>query len=1549
MKKTLLVNFFFLFLFFSLAGLSNLHAQENKATPAPTDEALLSLVRKHISSPVQRIVKANGDVYLQRNLSSYFQSAMDRNTPTPDDDYGHNHNDVLLRDFLNRPQPSVATFNTYFNSAAQEFGVPVALLKATGQVQSNWAQVSSSMYGSWGVMGIVENQFVKQITLAASLLQVPVDAIKNDARTNIRAAAALLAHYQQQPSRTIEGYFDAMVQLTGLTDAAMSKELAQRIYDLAKSGSKSVSLWGEIINIDPVDVRLAQEQTEPLAARGNGNQTEAVDYPLAIPSFTTCNYGTRPAGYNIKYYFIHYVGTGTYQGAISWFKTCAVGTQTASNVSAHYVVKNSNGEVSQVVQESDRAFSQGVSEYNNNGIGVEHEAILTNLQMWNSEPMLIGAAKLAADVCNRNNIPKIRRVNNGDPGIYGHSDVRATDCPNLEQAQWDDIIFRIQNARASVASPLLYTVTNNAVGTNLTATWKANTEMDLIGYRLYYATGDNLATWALAADETTLTKTTTSFTANADQFLVPPTGNVYHFKLTAVVSDGANPVVESSSSDIYSRSSNVTGSKVLIVDGFDRAGGSGSYGSSRHSFVTSYFKALRDKGTLQINSTANEKVEDGTVSLNAYNIVVWFVGDESSADVVFSTAEKNAIKSYLDNGGKIIISGSEIAYNISRAAAAAYDAAFTNNYLKGTYVNDGSVTYTPATGIAGTPFEGLNIPFGIVYPEDFPDAITAVPGATNILNYSVSPNKAGVAYKGTFGSGTVPGGIIYLSFTLETAADISISNFMAKALAYFDEAVTTVAPTAIADAATIQSGSAKVINILNNDIDNGTPINKSSIVITAAPAQGTVVINADGSVTYSGNGGYTGTDLFGYTVNNTLGQTSNVATVTITSNVAIACDPNAPEVNDAFPKRDVRGAWVSTVSNIDWPSSRSLSSAAQQAELINILDTLNATGINTVFLQIRPEGDALYASAIEPWSYWLTGTQGVAPSPFYDPLQFAIDAAHARGMELHGWINPYRAKQSTPVLAANHVAALHPEWTFVSGTATLLNPGLPAVRDYVTTVVSDIVTRYNLDGIHFDDYFYPYGGMTGQDNQTYIDNNPNNIATIDDWRRDNVNQLIARVYDTISFTNAAANRNVVFGVSPFGIWKAGVPAGIAGTSSYSDNYCDPIAWLQAGKVDYIAPQLYWKITGAQDYDKLSQWWNDQGALYNRQVYPGLALYKMADANNWAATEIEAQINLNRLASRQQVKGQILFSTKQIMTNVKGVKTALQQNEYKYKAVQPVMGHKDVVCPNPPQNVRQDADTLRWDAPAVAIDGDGARKYVVYKFENAAEALAMQNNAAKIYRISYNNKVAVSYADINKYFVVTSLDKNNNESTMALGVVLPITGLEFTVNLQGNKSTLNWKTLSEINTARFVIERSTNGVNFTPIATITAAGNSTTDTRYQEQDVLSATGIYYYRIKIIDRDEQFKYSEVRSVVYRKNANSIVVAPNPFRDDVSFSNVGKAIQVNITDLTGRLLFSKKLNNENNVQLQLGKLPAGMYNAQFVQTDGSATVIKLVKQGN
>lgn len=1540
MKKNYFINFLSFILFFYVGSFSNANAQQSKQQPIPTDGYLLSLVNKYLQTPVQKITKPNGEVFLQRNMSAYLEASVfsGRAPEASQLDYGHDHKDALLKEFLNRPHPSKATLELYFEKAATDFNVPLSILKATAQVQSNWAQVSESMYGSWGIMGIVENQFTQQISKASVLLNISTNAIKNDANSNIRAAAALLAFYQNgRPTSTnLEDWFASVKDLTGLQGEDMKTQLAERIFDLIESGSKSVSLWGEIINIDPVGVQLSKQNRSEETTTAFQRSTAAVDYPNAIPNFTTCNYNSRPVGSSINFYFVHYVATGTYQGAIDWFKNCT------SQVSAHYVVRNSDGEVSQVVAEENRAWSQGVTAYNDQGIGVEHEVLATNLAMWDSDPMLTGAANLCVNVCNRYGISKTRRVNNGDRAIYGHSDVKATSCPNLTTARWNSFIARLTTVNA--ATPILYSIENPGSADVVKATWKANIEPTLAGYRLYYATTDALNSWALAADETTIGAASTTITLSPAQFIVPPSGNVYHFRLTAVVADGTNPLVESNASDIYSRSSNTAGPKVLIVDGFDRFSGSGSYPNSTHSFNASYLKALRNKGDLQISSVANEKVEDGTVPLANYNIVLWYVGDESSANVVLSTAEKNAIKTFLENGGKLLFTGSEVAYNLGRTGAASIDLPFFNNYLKAAYDADGSATYTPATGIATTGFDGLNMPFGLTYPEDFPDAITPLNGSTSILNYNISPKKGGVAYKGLFGTGVTAGAVIFLSFTLETAADSSIAAFMGKALPYFDVPVIS-RPYTIEDAAIALSATAKRINVLANDLNNGIPFNLTSLAFTQSPSNGTVSYDNAGNVVYVSASGFVGNDQFKYSIQNTNGQSSNIATVYITVNADELCNPLKPEVEDAYPKRDLRGAWIASVFNLDWPSQRTLSTAQQQAELLRMLDSLSSAGINSVYMQVRPESDALYQSSIDPWSYWLTNAQGTAPSPLWDPLSFAIEQAHKRGMELHAWINPYRAKQGTPTLAPNHVAVLHPDWTFVAGTVTLLNPGLPEVRTYLTNVIADIARRYDVDGIHFDDYFYPTG-MGTQDNPTFLANNPSSLS-LADWRRSNVNQLIAKVYDTIGIINSEANRNILFGVSPFGIWKTQTPPGITGQSSFSDLYCDPIAWMQAGKVDYIAPQLYWKISGPQDYISLSKWWAGQGAIYDRPVYVGMGLHKVTGAGGWPVSELTNQINVNRSNTHNQIKGQIFYSSKYLVGDSIGLKTAFQNDKFKYKAIPPALSYKDAICPNPPLNVRVDSDSLRWDIPAAASDGDLPRKYVVYKFANAADANTHKNDPKNIFAIVYENRLSVPITGrANQYFIVNSLDKNNNESEGSPTVVLPLTGLELQVTLSGNTSLIHWTTLTEANTSYFDVERSTDGRNFTFLSKVSAAGNSNTALNYHQQDVLLAPGTYYYRIKAVDIDGRTSFSAIRIVVFT-NENRLIVGPNPFSTSINISNTLDYQKLEFFDVAGRMLLGKKLKNEANVRLEIPSVPAGLYFLRLTKVNGEQVTLKLVKQ--
>lgn len=460
--------------------------------------------------------------------------------------------------------------------------------------------------------------------------------------------------------------------------------------------------------------------------------------------------------------------------------------------------------------------------------------------------------------------------------------------------------------------------------------------------------------------------------------------------------------------------------------------------------------------------------------------------------------------------------------------------------------------------------------------------------------------------------------------------------------------------------------------------------------------------------------------------------------------------------------------FLASVYSLNWPTNRLATPEVQQAELIAILDNVKANGYNTVFFQVRSECDALYISSIEPWGYYLTGTQGLAPNPLWDPLSFAITEAHKRGLDLHAWLNPYRAKTTSAyTTSANHITVTQPTWWFTSSADSqkILNPGLPAVKNYIISIVQDIATRYDVDGIHFDDYFYPNGGMaTNQDAQTYIDNNPNNIATIADWRRDNVNQMIAGTYDAIQTINTNLNKNIVFGVSPAGIWKSGIPTGISGNAAYSALYCDATAWLNAGKVDYLAPQLYWKITGAQDYVALSKWWNDQAKASGKQLYISQAYYKMTDTNNWTASEIQNQFIQNRAASMDATFGQIAYNYANIKSNSKTINDVLNSNQYKYKSFAPPIAGKDAICPNAPENIRFVNLALTWDTPAVASDGDLPVKYVVYAFNNAAEAITNKDDGSKIIDIVVGNELVVSQAlKDTKYFVVTSLDKNNNEA------------------------------------------------------------------------------------------------------------------------------------------------------------------------------------------
>ena len=469
------------------------------------------------------------------------------------------------------------------------------------------------------------------------------------------------------------------------------------------------------------------------------------------------------------------------------------------------------------------------------------------------------------------------------------------------------------------------------------------------------------------------------------------------------------------------------------------------------------------------------------------------------------------------------------------------------------------------------------------------------------------------------------------------------------------------------------------------------------------------------------------------------------------------------------PKREFRAAWIATVTNIDWPSSNASSTDVQKQELTNLLDELKRDGINTVIFQVRSECDAMYSSSFDPWSYWLTGSQGTAPFPYYDPLEFAIQEAHKRGMELHAWFNPYRAERSVGNYskAPNHVTVQHPDWIIQISTFKFLDPGLPMVRDYVSSVIYDIVSRYDVDGIHADDYFYPYppNQITNQDAQTFAAY-PRGFTNLADWRRDNVNLLIAQVNDTIQ----SVKPWVKFGMSPFGIWKSGVPPGITGLSAYNDIYCDAIAWLHYRSIDYLTPQLYWPFGGGQDYAKLQPWWADSVAANGRHFYPGHAYYRIASWFN--PSEMPNQIRFDR--NKPKVQGSVFFSAKHFALNPLGVTDTLRNDLYRYLAINPIMNWKDIIPPNPIQNLRFERLSsgqggLQWDLPQTASDLDSASRYVLYRFDHSNVLPGELDNSANILNIEGSRQSIPGEPPSPSgpyYFVVTSLDRNYNESTMS---------------------------------------------------------------------------------------------------------------------------------------------------------------------------------------
>lgn len=419
--------------------------------------------------------------------------------------------------------------------------------------------------------------------------------------------------------------------------------------------------------------------------------------------------------------------------------------------------------------------------------------------------------------------------------------------------------------------------------------------------------------------------------------------------------------------------------------------------------------------------------------------------------------------------------------------------------------------------------------------------------------------------------------------------------------------------------------------------------------------------------------------------------------------------------------REFRAAWVATVDNIDWPSKKTLASDQQQKELEGIFDVAAKANLNAIVLQIRTSCDALYSSKLEPWSEFLTGRQGKAPEPFYDPLAYAIELAHARGIELHVWFNPYRAKhfKATGPLAPSHVFNTRPDLAKPYGRYIWLDPGEPDTPTKTLDVMLDVVRRYDVDGIHIDDYFYPYaekgaGGETipfpdDASFQKYM--RSGGTLGKKDWRRKNVDDFIKKMYSSVK----AVKPWVKVGISPFGIARPNLPEGIkAGIDQFDDPlYADCRKWFREGWCDYFTPQLYWTIDSpGQPYKKLLKWWTEQNSM-GRALWPGNYTGRVFQNNgNWPVEEIENQILATR--ATPGAEGNVHYSFKCFAQNEKGLVDRLLANPYKSKAMVPSMPWLSKVNPAPLEiGIRRESDTIRltWEADRFS------RRWAVYRLRS----------------------------------------------------------------------------------------------------------------------------------------------------------------------------------------------------------------------------------------
>ena len=472
-------------------------------------------------------------------------------------------------------------------------------------------------------------------------------------------------------------------------------------------------------------------------------------------------------------------------------------------------------------------------------------------------------------------------------------------------------------------------------------------------------------------------------------------------------------------------------------------------------------------------------------------------------------------------------------------------------------------------------------------------------------------------------------------------------------------------------------------------------------------------------------------------------------------------------------KREFRGVWVATVNNIDWPSKGVTDPKQQKEELIELLDRFQSLHLNAVIFQIRPSADAFYNSDFEPWSEYLTGKSGEKPDPYYDPLAFIIEETHKRGMEFHAWLNPYRAIVNYKEFHSNPLPLTYnkPEWFINYGENKYFDPGNPEVRAYTNKIVADIVRQYDVDAIHFDDYFYPYKikDEVFPDSLSFKkyggDFYP---GRLDDWRRNNVTTIIEELHQTIKTIKPW----VQFGISPFGVWrnKSADPEGSdthAGQTNYDDLYADILLWIKNGWLDYVLPQAYWHIGHKKaSYDQIVRWWSNLHLRTN--LYIGQGLYRLdrkKENRAWKKkkpTEIEKQLDLNR--QYPEIKGTAFFSAKVFLQDPLNINEKLTQKYYLHPVLPPVPALAKKSFPEPVSDLKIEKISskkyqLSWKSQPERKEKE-ALKFVILHFEKGEKI--DPKNSRKIVSITGEHRFDFSKKQFKKgsFFVIYAVNRNN---------------------------------------------------------------------------------------------------------------------------------------------------------------------------------------------